>query len=91
MVLDQEPNAKTCASLVLRLDARPARWSEAMPRHADNFASHALARLLRGFQFRFDVVRSRAQGLPNAHVIDICKTKGAEAEVFETKMIWSPQ
>jgi recombination protein RecA len=29
MVLEQEANAKTCASLVLRLEARPAEWSEA--------------------------------------------------------------
>jgi recombination protein RecA len=28
MVLEQEANAKTCASLVLRLEARPAEWSE---------------------------------------------------------------
>jgi recombination protein RecA len=29
LVLEQEANAKTCASLVLRLEARPAEWSEA--------------------------------------------------------------
>jgi hypothetical protein len=29
MVLEQEANAKTCASLVLRLEARPAEWSDA--------------------------------------------------------------
>jgi recombination protein RecA len=29
MVLEQEANAKTCASLVLRLETRPAEWSEA--------------------------------------------------------------
>jgi len=29
MVLEQEPNAKTCASLVLRMETRPGEWSEA--------------------------------------------------------------
>jgi hypothetical protein len=29
MVIEQEANAKTCASLVLRLKAKPAMWSEA--------------------------------------------------------------
>ena len=29
MVMEQEANAKTCASLVLRLEARPGEWSEA--------------------------------------------------------------
>jgi recombination protein RecA len=29
MVMEQEANAKTCASLVLRLKAKPAMWSEA--------------------------------------------------------------
>jgi recombination protein RecA len=29
MVLEQEANAKTCASLVLRLEARPGEWNEA--------------------------------------------------------------
>jgi hypothetical protein len=29
LLLEQEPNAKTCASLVLRLETREARWAEA--------------------------------------------------------------
>jgi recombination protein RecA len=32
MVIEQEANAKTCASLVLRLKARPAEWSAAAPK-----------------------------------------------------------
>jgi hypothetical protein len=31
LLLEQEPNAKTCASLVLRLEAREAKWAEASP------------------------------------------------------------
>ena len=33
MVMEQEANAKTCASLVLRLKAKPAMWSEARAGH----------------------------------------------------------
>jgi hypothetical protein len=31
LLLEQEPHAKTCASLVLRLEPREARWSEVSP------------------------------------------------------------
>ena len=31
LLLEQEPHAKTCASLVVRLEAGEARWSEASP------------------------------------------------------------
>jgi len=43
MLVEQESNAKTCASLVLRLDAQPARWTEAMETQAQDFsASHPI-------------------------------------------------
>src|SRR5260370_27951319 len=31
LLLEQEPNAKTCASLVVRLEAGEAQWAEAAP------------------------------------------------------------
>jgi hypothetical protein len=31
LLLEQEPNAKTCASLVLQLEAHEAKWTEASP------------------------------------------------------------
>jgi hypothetical protein len=34
LLLEQEPNAKTCASLVMRLEQRVARWAEASPQVA---------------------------------------------------------
>src|SRR4029077_15309394 len=34
LLLDQEPHAKTCASLVLRLEAGEAKWAETSPRIA---------------------------------------------------------
>jgi recombination protein RecA len=64
LLVEQESNAKTCASLVLRLDAQPARWSEAaetktqMQTHTQNYP---FARLLRGYPVGAEVIRSRLQ------------------------------
>jgi hypothetical protein len=68
LLLEQETNAKTCASLVLRLQSGPAQWSEtqsgASP--ATAHCSHAL--LLHGFHVRTEVVRSRIQIEPAAEL-----------------------
>jgi hypothetical protein len=72
VLLGQESNAKTCASLVLRLEAQPPSWSTTLPtRAADNVADasqylfnaspYSLSRLLRGFSVRVEVSRSRVQ------------------------------
>ena len=85
LLLEQEPHAKTCASLVLRLESREARWAEASPpvaqallpvptvtasRFVRALPSHPFARLLRGFAVSGDLVRSRIQ-MPERAVIDI--------------------
>jgi recombination protein RecA len=66
MVVEQEANAKTCASLVLQLKARPADWKEAVAgqgpiRDLQDFMKYPFARLLKGFQIGAQVVRSRVQ------------------------------
>ena len=66
MVAEQEANAKTCASLVLRLKAQPVEWKEAVAgqgpvRDFQNSMKYPFARLLKGFQITADVVRSRVQ------------------------------
>jgi recombination protein RecA len=75
MVIEQEANAKTCASLVLRLKAKPAMWSEAGPGSAGlpgeprgifagasrDLVRYPFARLLKGFELGADVVRTRVQ------------------------------
>jgi len=85
LLLEQEPHAKTCASLVVRLEAGEARWTEASPQVAQALlpvphvatprffrakASYPFARLLRGFAVRGDVVRSRVQ-MPEQRVVNI--------------------
>lgn len=63
VVLEQMPYAKTCASLVLRLESHTACWSTtagdaALSQH--DAPSHAC--LLRGARRRIEVVRSRLPG-----------------------------
>jgi hypothetical protein len=66
MVAEQEANAKTCASLVLRLNAKPAEWKEAVGERSSvrdlrDLVKYPFARLLKGFEIGTDVVRSRVQ------------------------------
>jgi hypothetical protein len=64
LLLEQEPHAKTCASLVVRLEAREARWTEAV------VGCFPFAKLLRGISGCGDVVRSRIQ-MPEQRVVNI--------------------
>lgn len=59
LLLEQETNAKTCASLVLRLEAGPAQWSETVAASGAVACSQAI--LLHGFSVGTEVVRSRIQ------------------------------
>jgi hypothetical protein len=83
LLLEQEPNAKTCASLVLRLESREAKWTEppvaqalmpvlpvTPPRITRKLPNHPFSRLLQGFATHGEVVRSRIQ-MPEQRVIDI--------------------
>jgi recombination protein RecA len=104
LLLEQEPHAKTCASLVVRLEAGEARWSEAQvaqalmpvsaetaPRCFHKLTRYPFAKLLRGFAVNGDVIRSRIQ-TPKQQVINI--RAGAQQKmavppgVFETGTIW---
>jgi hypothetical protein len=85
LLLEQEPHAKTCASLVVRLEAGEARWTEASPQVAQalmpvptetalrffrKLTRYPFAKLLRGFSVRSNLVRSRVQ-VTEQQVIDI--------------------
>ena len=70
MVMEQEANAKTCASLVLRLEARPGEWSEAGSNGERSFVRHSMARLFRGFEVGADVVRTRVQDVNEVMAIN---------------------
>jgi hypothetical protein len=85
LLLEQEPHAKTCASLVLRLQAREAKWAEASPPVAQPLLAvppvtaprlvrplpgYPCAMLLQGFSVCANVARSRIQ-IPQNNVVAI--------------------
>ena len=83
VLLDQEPNAKTCASLVLRLGSEPARWSGTILDSSGELSGHASACLLQGVGVRAEVVRSNVQALDGG----VAAVDGSVGE-FETKAVW---
>lgn len=60
LVLEQEPHAKTCASLVLRMETEAVHWSQARAGR-QGFLGHPCACLFAGSLLRAEVVRSRGQ------------------------------
>ena len=91
VLLEQEAHAKTCASLVLRLDARPARWSEATPTGVEDFVRYPFARLLKGFQVHTEVLRSRIAPArdPGLDHRFGARNASGRVEIFNTKAMWS--
>lgn len=92
LLLDQESNAGTCASLVLRLASEFASWAEPQARGAD-FAARAnpSACLLNGAEIQAQVVRSRLQaGVRARHDRGFAGRHDAgPAASFQTKTEWS--
>jgi recombination protein RecA len=91
VVLEQEPHAKTCASLVLRLGTEPAIWSATLETAAPNFSRHPSACLLDGFEVRTEVLRSRLQPVNGAFFQKGFAAASAARNrpgIFETKTLW---
>lgn len=95
LVVEQEPHAKTCASLVLRMGTQRARWTEAVAKDRTIFLQEPHARLFDGSLLRAEVACSRLR--PPADAIDDTSAYAAsaaesgthKAAIFETKMQWS--
>lgn len=79
VILEQEPNAKTCASLVLRLGTGPAIWSASMKAHATDSFSHPPACLFDSAEVHAEILRSCFQA-SESH-LDLGKV-GTSAEDF---------
>jgi hypothetical protein len=90
VLLDQESNAKTCASLVLRMDAQPACWIKTAPEQAVNRPPLSVGLLLNGTAARAEVSRSRMQraggmhSRGNAGSVD----RSSGETIFHTKAKW---
>jgi hypothetical protein len=97
LLLERGSNAKTCASLVLRLGTDSVHWKTT--REPDHPHRQAFANLLAGSRVRAEVLRSRTQPITTIYardngaptrVIHSAKKPGTEREtIFEAKAIWS--
>jgi recombination protein RecA len=59
VVLEQESNAKTCASLVLQLRGEQSYWSQTSEESDDVFLPHSSGCLLDGWKSHAEMIRSR--------------------------------
>jgi recombination protein RecA len=61
MILEQESNAKTCASLVLRLRAEETCWSHTSDKSREPSLPHSIGCLLHGWKSHAEMIRSRVK------------------------------
>ncbi len=90
LLLDQESNAGSCASLVLRLGLEPSRWLGPQARRAP-YPPNSCACLLHGSQIHVELVRSRLRSAIGGHKLQSfarMNETGPEAN-FRTKTKWS--
>lgn len=91
VVLEQESNAKTCASLVLRLEGEAGRWASSQKISRNTLSRHSLSQLLQGFDVRAEVLRSRVQPVVRTTFRDglaAANTSGRSG-IFETHAPWN--
>jgi recombination protein RecA len=92
VVLEQESNAKTCASLVLHMGMREARWSQAASETGATgkillLHSHSPGCLLEGSRVHAEMIRSRGKREGNRLVQrdDIFMGAGSQDADFQTQ------
>ena len=89
VVLEQESNAKTCASLVLHLEGEAGRWATSS--QAREISRNTLSQLLRGFDVRAEVLRSRVQPVLQTTFRDrlAAANSSGRSRNFETHAPWN--
>ena len=89
LLLDQESNAGTCASLVLRLSFAPSRW--VAPQTQQIFPGNSSAWLFDGSQIQVELARSRLKSASGGHKAqNFERIDGTSlATNFRTKANWS--
>jgi recombination protein RecA len=89
LLLDQESNAGSCASLVLRLDLEPSLWSAPHAQRAP-FPFNSSARLFAGSQHHVELLRSRLKSTGGHRIQNFARVnESSAASNFRTKTIWS--
>jgi recombination protein RecA len=86
LLLDQESNAKSCASLVLRLRAEETHWSQTSESAVDAGLPHSPGLLLDGWKSYAEMVRSSAKLHESPPISNFSPSDGAD---FETQMMWN--
>jgi hypothetical protein len=91
VVLERESNAKTCASLVLRLGAQETRWSQTSGRAGEIIRPHSPGCLLDGSKSHAEMIRSRVkrEGDRLIQPDEIFMDAGGNGADFETEAIWN--
>lgn len=96
LLLEQESNAKTCASLVLRLDAEPTRWlttREGAEAHLQHTGGPSWSCLLGGFGVHAERLHARVQPAKDIILAGAPRRTVGGAEdgpgIFETRTEWS--
>jgi hypothetical protein len=84
LLLEQESNAKTCASLVLRLEGEGARWVGPQAE-----AEISWGCLLGGFGARAEAVQTRVQPTREIEVRNGAPPRRVVPGIFETRTEWS--
>ena len=89
LLLDQESNAGTCASLALRLGFAPSRWAPQTQQMS--FPRNSCACLFDGSQIQVELARSRQKSSSGGHKIQsLERVNGTSpATHFRTKPNWS--
>lgn len=86
LLLDQESNAKSCASLVLRLRTEETNWSQTSESAEKIGLPHSPGLLLDGWKSYAEMIRSSAKPQERAAISkNVCKD-GAD---FEMQTIWN--
>ena len=91
ILLNRESQAKTCASLVLRLEAEPTCRIAVPEICGPGFFRHSVSCLFDGFEVRAERIRSRVQSVANAYGGHGAAPAIADgrASTFKTKALWS--
>ena len=90
LILGQESHAKTCASLVLQMEAEKLRWKSTLPPGIADFCRFPFSRLVSGSDIRAEMIRSRNhRGIKtDFQEAGGLRTRNDRSAVFETSEIW---
>jgi hypothetical protein len=88
LVLEQEPHAKTCASLVLRVNAERSRWKTANSADVVDFHRNPFSRLLDGSEVHVEIIRSRSHRGIRTDFQNGRGMRDNSMAIFETKEIF---